>query len=248
MSKDVVTTQPTAIRAFEADFGTVTEALAMNLGAGGLSAFDFPRIRIPSGGGTQWMVPTLEGESSEPTIEGVIVLTRDTRAYWRTEGGDAIAGTPPDCSSHDGIIGISHSEHGPGGACIACPLVKFGTDPKGGRAQACKQVKQIFMLRGSNLLPDVVGLPPTSLKAAKAYLLKLTSQGVPYFNVVTRIGLERMQNVTGQKYAAATFSFARMLTPDEAARSREYHHMLRPLVAAMPVDAGAADNTEGEAA
>lgn len=236
MAKEIaIVPNTTAIRAFEADYGTVTEALAMNLGSGGLSAFDFPRIRIPSGGGTQWMVPTLEGETSEPTVEGVVVLARDTRAYWH-DSGDAIVGTPPDCSSGDGLIGIATTAKGPGGACNSCPMTQYGSDTKGGRGQACKQVKQLFILRGTSLLPDLIGLPPTSLKAAKAYLLKLTSQGVPYFNVVTRIGLERMQNAAGQKYAAATFSFVRMLTPEEAARSREYHQMLRPIVAQIGAD------------
>ncbi len=71
--------------------------------------------------------------------------------------------------------------------------------PSGGRGQACKQIKQLFLLRGSLLLPEVVTLPPTSLKAAKQYLLKLTSQGVPYYAVVTRIDVKYWVEKKGVK-------------------------------------------------
>ena len=236
MSTDVVKTESgSAIRAFATDLNTITEAMAVNIGSGGLTTFDFPRIKVPGGGATQWLVPTLEGDKAEATIEGVIVLARDTRAYWVKSPEEGGGNNPPDCSSNEAIIGIGT----PGGNCMACPLAQFGSAVKGS-GQACKQVKQLFFLRGDNLLPEVVGLPPTSLKAAKQYLLKLTSQGVPYYAAVTRIALERMQNPAGQKYATAAFSYVRRLTADEIAKAQEFHQMLRPLVQQMGADTEAA--------
>jgi hypothetical protein len=237
MSQQLVKSEPQSeILAFHRDLSDISAALSTNIGSGNLSEFDLPRIKIPAGGGTQWTVPTLEGEAMEPHIEGVIVLARDTRAYYSQPISETGGNQPPDCYSTDGATGSGK----PGGACITCPLAAYGSAP-GGRGQACKQIKQLFILRGSQLLPEVVTLPPTSLKAAKQYLLKLTSQGVPYYAVVTRIGLERTKNAQGIAYSRAVLSFVRRLTPGEVDRAREYHEMLKPLVQRMAVDLDASE-------
>jgi hypothetical protein len=237
MSQQLVKSEPQSeILAFHRDLGDISAALSTNIGSGNLSEFDLPRIKIPAGGGTQWTVPTLEGEAMEPQIEGVIVLARDTRAYYSQPISETGGNQPPDCFSTDGVTGSGK----PGGACITCPLAVYGSAP-GCRGQACKQIKQLFVLRGSQLLPEVVTLPPTSLKAAKQYLLKLTSQGVPYYAVVTRIGLERTKNAQGIAYSRAVLSFVRRLTPEEIDRAREYHEMLKPLVQRMAVDLDASE-------
>jgi hypothetical protein len=227
------------IQAFQTDLATIHAAMSTNIGAGGLSEFDLPRIKIPAGGGLQWAVPTLEGETIESAIEGVIVLARDTRAYYSQPIGESGGNQPPDCSSPDGTFGIGT----PGGNCMSCPLTRYGSAPTG-RGQACKQIKQVFMLRGSLLLPEVITLPPTSLKGAKQYLLKLTSQGIPYYSVVTRVGLERTKNSQGIAYSKATFTFVRRLTPDEVKKALEYHEMLKPLVQKMLVDVDASEVQE----
>jgi len=237
MTQQLVQPEPQAvILAFHTDLNTINAAISTNIGSGGLSEFDLPRIKMPAGGGLQWAVPTLEGEAMEPSIEGVIVLARDTRAYYSQPISETGGSQPPDCWSADGATGCGK----PGGACLACPLAQYGSAP-GGRGQACKQIKQLFVLRGSLLLPEVVTLPPTSLKAAKQYLLKLTSQGVPYYAVVTRIGLERTKNAQGIAYSRAVLAFVRRLAPEEVERAREYHEMLKPLVQRMTVDLEAAE-------
>ena len=237
MTEQLLQPEPQAvILAFHTDLDAINAALSTNIGAGGLSELDLPRIKMPAGGGLQWAVPTLEGEAMEPSIEGVIVLARDTRAYYSQPISETGGSQPPDCWSADGTTGSGK----PGGACLACPLARYGSAP-GSRGQACKQIKQLFVLRGSLLLPEVVTLPPTSLKAAKQYLLKLTSQGVPYYAVVTRIGLERTRNAQGIAYSRAVLSFVRRLAPEEVERAREYHEMLKPLVQRMAVDLDASE-------
>ncbi len=232
-------TSQAVILAFHTDLDTVQAALSTNIGTGGLSEFDLPRIKMPAGGGLQWAVPTLEGEAMEPSVEGVIVLARDTRAYYSQPISETGGSRPPDCWSADAVTGSGK----PGGACLACPLALWDSAP-GGRGQACKQIKQLFVLRGSLLLPEVVTLPPTSLKAAKQYLLKLTSQGVPYYAVVTRIGLERTKNSQGIAYSRAVLGFVRRLAAEEVERARQYHEMLKPLVQRMTVDLEAAEVRE----
>ena len=44
-------------------------------------------------------------------------------------------------------------------------------------------MKQILVLRGDLLLPEVVSLPPMSLKGARQFFLKLTTQGIPYYRL-----------------------------------------------------------------
>jgi hypothetical protein len=222
---------PSDILALQTDPDTINAAVNTNIGSGGLSEFDLPRIKIPPGGGVQWLVPTLEGEAMEPFIEGVIVLARDTRAYYSQAISETGGGQPPDCWSTDGTTGVGK----PGGACLACPLSRYGSAP-GGRSQACKHIKQLFLLRSSLLLPEVVTLPPTSVKPVKQYLLKLTAQGIPYYAVISRIGLEKSKNSQGISYSRAVLSFIRRLAPEQVQRAREYHDMLKPLVQRMVIE------------
>lgn len=220
------------IAAFEADLTTIQAAMNTNIGPEGLSEFDLSRIKIPTGGGIQWPVSSLEeGDKFEADIEGVIELVRQTRGYHSQPISEGMGNQPPDCSSPDGVNGIGN----PGGNCGQCPFSKYGS-ASGGRGQACKQTSQVFVLRGSLLLPEVFSLPPTSLKSVRQYLLKLTAQGLPYYAVVTGFSLERTKNALGIAYSRAVLRFVRRLSQEELSRARQYHEMLRPLVQNMLLD------------
>jgi len=210
----------------------VQSAIAENVGVGGISEFDFDRIKIPAGGGLAFNVATLEGETAEKTITGVIVFARDSRGYWAKSLEESGGNAPPDCHSDDGIVGIGAA----GGRCAECPLAQFGSAKKGG-GQACKAIRQLFMLTGNSLLPTVLALPPTSLKPAKQYMLRLAGQGAPYWAVVTKIGLETATNSGNVKYSKATFAFAGMLNEAQRAKAKAYSDMLKPLVANMTIPA-----------
>lgn len=256
MSKELTVQQPastTALRVLESDsnLDLVQAAISENVGVGGITEFDFDRIKIPSGGGMAFNVSTLQGEDSEKTISGVIVLARDSRAYWQKSMEEGGGSQPPDCHSNDGIIGIANPGVNAGGDCVKCPLAQFGSDSKivngatvQGRGQACKAIRQLFLLRGDSLLPVVLPLPPTSLKAAKQYMLRLAGQGVPYWAAVTKIGLEPAQNAGGIKYAKATFTFVGLLSEGQKAKAKAYSDMLKPLVSNMVIDTK--DYTEGQ--
>ena len=228
-------TATVALRVLNSDsnLDLVREAIGENIGVGGITEFDLDRIRIPAGGGLSFNVTTLEGETAEKTLTGVIVLARDARAYWKKSLDESGGSAPPDCHSNDGVVGFGE----PGGDCAHCPLGQFGSDTKTGRGQACKAIRRLFILRGSSLLPTVLALPPTSLKAIKQYMVRLAGQGIPYWTVVTKIGLESAQNAQGIKYARATFEFAGMLSEDQKAKAKQYSDMLKPLVTNMVVDA-----------
>ena len=242
MSQEVARQAPTELMVLssEASLETVQEAISEHVGVGGITEFAFDRIKIPSGGGLSFTVNTLEGEEMVKSITGVIVLARDARAYWEQSMEEGGGNQPPDCHSNDGSVGIGN----PGGDCAKCPFSQFGSDTKvvkgvtvAGKGQACKAIRGLFLLTGNSLLPTVLSLPPTSLKAIKQYMLRLAGQGVPYWSVYTKIGLEKSKNDGGVEYAKATFTFVGKLSPDQKEKAKAYSAMLKPLVSNMMLDA-----------
>lgn len=179
--------------------------------AGGVDRFDMDKVTMPTGGGLQFAVPNLEGsEDMVDSIEGVCILFKDGRSMWHESFDEGGGGGPPDCSSSDMTTGIGD----PGGSCLACPLSRFGSGK--GNSQKCKQTRLLFVLRPDTLLPLIVALPPTSLKAAKKYFLRLTTHGVAYHQVVTRLSLERDKNDDGVKYSKIVLGMVNKIKDPEA--------------------------------
>jgi hypothetical protein len=202
---------PLALTMPQEERQAVMAAFAVNCASGSITEFDLPRIKVNSGTAL-WLIPGLDGDSTAAAIEGVVVEAHDTRVYYRSKDAGNV---PPDCSSVDGIIGTGK----PGGDCGGCPLAQWESGENG--AQACKQVKQLFMLRGASMLPEVVSLPPTSLKAIRQFFLKLATQGIQYYQCMLRIELEKAQNQQGKPYGKAVMRFIRKLSDEEAARAEE---------------------------
>ena len=211
----------------------VLEAMRENVGGTPIRASELARIKIPAGGGKAWELP--DGKVAAE-FSGVVIHTADARRYW-AEGldGGAGGGKPPDCASDDAVTG--HGE--PGGSCARCPLAEFGSDAKGGRGQACKQVRLLFVLMPGELLPSVVSLPPTSLKPARSFMLRLASKGTPYYGIVTRFRLETDKNKDGVAYSRVAMEQAGdRLTTEEVAKLRSLRDAYAPLFAATKAEAG----------
>src|SRR4029450_12815372 len=96
------------------------------LGGGVIELQDLDRIRMPTGGALTFEVPTPAGPESRPTITGVLVHVQQRRAYWAQAFDETGGGTPPDCTSADGITGVGE----PGGACARCPLATVQDDAR----------------------------------------------------------------------------------------------------------------------
>ena len=209
----------------------VADLIKENLGGTNFSAFDLEKVGIPTGGGIKWTLQTLTGEIQVPVLEGIIVLFQDCRAYWAKEfSGD----TPPDCASEDGRTGYGT----PGGKCLECPMSQFGSDIKGGRGQACKQIRRLFVLRPRSYLPIMVALPPTSIKASKQYLTRVTNAGLPYWGVITELSLQKTKNQTGIAYSKVAFQAAQKdgqlvrLSDEEQGKVREFAKALKAVLSA----------------
>lgn len=196
----------------------VQEIIRANVGTNGqVTAFDLDRVRIPTGGATQWTVPGITGDQSVKELNGIIVHWRDGRLFWEHAYGDAPAG-PPDCVSNDCTQGTGV----PGGLCAKCRYAQWESAPKGGKGQACKQVRLLFIIQRENILPMVLPLPPTSLQNARRYFLRLAGSSIPFYGVETKFVLEPAQNAGGIKYAKAALSVGRVLPKDELVKVRAY--------------------------
>lgn len=206
------------------------ELLQDALGGDTLSFSDLDRIKVPSGGGQSWEIPSLTGDVSARVLEGVIVHKEDRRAYWpytvedRPDDSDG----RPDCQSTDLIMGIGS----PGGECSSCPFNEFNSDIKGGPGKACKETRQLFVLTKNDLLPIVLTVPPTSLRNVREYFVRLLRAQVSPLSVVTSIGLEKADN--GKfKFSKVTLTAGERLTPDATGRLRAYAEAMMPAMKAQ---------------
>jgi hypothetical protein len=152
-----------------------------NLTSIGVDPNLLPRDKCGAGGATDFRVQSPDGETNK-VIKPIIVNVRKGRLLFTEDG--KLGKRPPVCTSKDGFVGIGN----PGGDCTICPYAQFGSSTKG-HGQACKQIYQLLVLHPDEIIPHVLSVPPTSLKAAGQYFLMLLSRKIPW-GVVTRIQME----------------------------------------------------------
>jgi hypothetical protein len=229
---------------FNTEIAEIRETLFINLRGAGLTPGDFERIKVPAGGATAWTVQGLNGEEIVKEISGIIIAWHDTRAFWSVPKGESEGrNMPPDCFSLDACTGTGT----PGGDCRTCEKAKFGSAPKGD-GQACKLVRQMFLLREEGLLPEIVNLPRTSVRAARRYFLRLASRVVPCNSLITNFGLEKAMNSQGT-FSRAVLTAGDRLTREQLQRVKEYTAIIEPFlkaVPAIPVARELDETTEGE--
>lgn len=241
------------------DVQEMGQVLAENVGEEGISAFDLDRVKVPGSAATIWMVPTLEGEEPQRTIEGILIFQKTARTFWERRFEDSGGGTAPDCSSDDGVIGIGTPKYGDiehpmlrsAGQmryttegqelfvgrfdCKSCPLATFGSGFNG-RQQACKQTRMLFLVREDSLLPILISAPPSSLGSMKKYMTRLSSAGVPYYGVVTGLSLRKEKNADGIEYAEIVPSMTRRLERDDMLKMRELSIYMAPILSRVKPD------------
>lgn len=172
---------------FAENIANFQQAMAENLEGLDLSAMDLDRIKVPTGGATQWIYTGTDGEVQCAHIDGVILFHAVSRTYYESAYGNGQA-VPPSCYSNDGRVGIGI----PGGECAVCPFNQFGSKGSG-KGKACRESRNFFtMLPGGNMLPVIISAPPSSLKPTKKYLLRLG--GTRLTSIVTRFSLKRIVN------------------------------------------------------
>lgn len=217
MSTEVAIYQPPTALANRAMFEEVTEAIMTNVG-GTITEFDLPKIKLAKDA-MGFTVPTLEGTELHKEIEGVIVYRQNVRSYWKAAFGSSAA-APPDCYSLDGVTGKGT----PGGDCANCPFAQFGSDPKGGRGQACKSYMRVLIMRGENALPELVQIPPTSLSGMKRFLVQLAGKSTPYYAVGIKLTIQEQRD-GGNVYGEVVPKLVGRLKPEQVALAVEHNKL-----------------------
>lgn len=172
----------------------------------------FEKVKFPTGGGIVFEVPSDDPENPDIVKEltGVILYQHHVKRYYNTKftGGNNI----PDCYSIDGNIGIGN----PGGDCSKCVFNTFGTALNGLGGKACKDRRDLYILREGERLPMLLSLPTGSLNNLKLYISKIYSKkGLRYNQVITKLSLKKASNTDGAEYSQAVFKVERELLPEE---------------------------------
>lgn len=239
------------VKATDEDRAILNEAMAPGEE---LSFTNLPTIKIPSGGAKNWELP--DGTATQE-IEAILLHRQPVRAYWARSFAEDGGGAPPDCSSLDNITGRGNNGtnlgsnmqtfYNPDGSeyytgehdCSTCPLAEYGTarNDKGEAAagKACRQITRLFLMFPDSILPTLLSLPPSSYREAQNYTISIAARGKRYSEIVTGIGLVQDKSKAGITYSKAVFRAIGTISPEEAARIRQYRLDLLPRLTAAPV-------------
>lgn len=148
-------------------------------------------------------------------LRGVIVFKQKTRGYWIKGADDNV----PECSSMDGITGVTRDGHERG--CANCPMNQWGSgEDEAGQAtagKACKEMRRVFFVLPGYQLPAFVSFPPTSLKSFDEYISARLTKGI------TDVAVETVVTLTPEKagkfsYAVGRFKLGNPVEPKEMMR------------------------------
>lgn len=176
------------------------------------------RVKIPGGGNLQFEIRGDDPDNPdyERKLVGVILHHHFANAYW-PEGSEYDDSVPPLCQSFDGKQGYGV----PGGVCAACAFNQFGSTANGS-GKACKNMRQVYLLRSGEYLPLQLSLPPTSLRPFNDFLnLVFVARRRPSFTAIVEIGLKRAES-GGYTYSVATFRKIRDLDGEDLAAIKSY--------------------------
>jgi hypothetical protein len=172
----------------------------------------FDRIKVPSGGGLAYEVPSDNPDEpdTKKEIRAVILYHHPVQSYYKEKYSGA--NDSPDCSSFDGINGLDKNT-GETKVCKDCPLNKFGSGENGGKA--CKIKRRVFLLLENTVIPVIFSIPTTSLNDFSKYILRLVGKGKKSYQVVTKFTLKKEQNSGGITFSKVVASVERELTDTE---------------------------------
>ena len=240
-SKKLAKIEPSAYAILDpAQMTDAIEVVAENLGSGGVQIGQFDRITIPPGGGLAFNVATEDGVKPFQTLTGIIVLAPEQKAYWdkpmEENPGSAPACFSPDCQYGTGDPAgtgqVSNKN-----LCAVCPHNDWGSDPTGGKGKACRDLRPLFVLQAGDFLPVIVQTSRMSLKRVTSYFTLLARKGIPYFGVVTEIGLVQAKNDAGIVYSELTFKMTEMIDKEKRTAMKQYQEILKVHATAPPADA-----------
>jgi len=199
----LATTETTMAAQFELPTSVENEFSAEDLieDAAGMQ-LNFPRVKIPAGGGLAFEIPSADSTNPEITqkLKGIILYHHPMNAYW-PNGRDDEENAPPSCTSLDGVRGVGT----PGVHCKECHFNQWGSGGEG-NGKACKNGFSLYLLRSGEFVPLLISLPPTSIKPYSNFVTSFTSRRRGVYGSLVEIGLQKSKTPGGIEYSVATFS------------------------------------------
>ena len=190
---------------------------------------NFPRVKMPSGGGLVFEVPTADPAKPEivEKLRGIILYHHPKNAYW-PNGLDEDESVPPECSSLDGKLGVGD----PGTYCVDCPHNQWGSG-KDGIGKACKNGFDLYLLRSGEAMPLLITIPPTSIKPFASFVTSFTSRMRGTYGSIVEIGLSKAKSVGGIAYSMATFNLVEDFRGPELKSVIDYARNIRSQIKDM---------------
>ena len=179
-----------------------------------------PRIKVAPGGINLFM----RGEDSLKEIKCIVLKAERAYALWKPKEEPGLTafnkifpvGFPdhnpdlPLCSSLGGINGTMEAiETDKGhafGRCVSCRFYQFKSDFKGGAGKACKNGVRMMLIVPGSAIPNMLTLPPTSIRSYNEYASYLLGNKLTVQFVYTTMTLEKKDNSMGQPYSIIKFA------------------------------------------
>jgi hypothetical protein len=186
---------------------------------------------------------SIEGMPSEKRLTGIILAAKRERVYFPKFGnkdiGDGIMKLTekrPLCASRDGINGelidpypettegllnpplimIKENIAMGGLKCKHCPLGQFGSNEKfgvSGRGQACNDVRRLLFWKPDVMIPMLLTLSPTSIRAWDGYCSSLAMRNLLPNRVISDISLSLIESGSN-KYSKIQINYNKDAPPE----------------------------------
>ncbi len=217
----------------------------------GESGISCRMIKIPAGGKLAYEVQGDEDGEEEylKEIDGVVIFTHRLNGYWPNAFGTS--NNPEDkipvCSSMDGKSGLN-TQTGALEDCEHCPLNAYGSDAKGGKGKACKNMRRIYMMRNGDPNFYLLTVPPTSIKEVNKTLNRILAKGIPYTGLLLTFKLAKATNTNGIDYSTVVIEKKGVLPPEIAAAARDMRRQIKAKYKEMTIsldDYAPAQETKG---
>jgi hypothetical protein len=98
-----------------------------------------------------------------------------------------------------------------------------------------------LLIQEDQILPSLITVPPTSLRAVRQYFMGLVSRRIPYWGLVTKLSLEKATNEAGIAYAKMVFTAGRVLSPEERARLAPFQRQMQEMLRSIEDDGQSTD-------
>jgi len=214
---------------------------------------EFPRVKIPAGGGSAWEIPS--GDPDNPDIAkelvGVIVAHHATSRLYLESFEDRTSDSTgrPDAWSIDGKVQVVPAETlekvkelglpAPLTDLAACPYNQFGSAHLlggSGNGKASRNYHEVYLYLGNGaVFPVQVSIPATSIKAFKTYLSQsVLGRGLVPSQVLTKLSLKKVQSGGGIDYSTVVFANVGPLDEAVAAEIKKFSGDIKAIVSRDP--------------